>query len=216
MSGASPAALARWEDDGGPRSALAAPHEGEALRLRDGRRVWVRRVEVSDGAVILGFLERLGLDSRRMRFFSAACDLRSAAHWSASVDVSDHVGLLAVDDEQRVLGHAAYVRLDGPGAEVAVEVADEMHHLGLGTVLLLGLGRIAETSGIDHFVAEVLPENREMLAVFHDGFDSAQHPDDGVVKIAFPTSNWRLAERRFAHPFHSQSPPAARPTKHTR
>lgn len=92
------------------------------------------------------FLDRFCLDSRRMRFFSAAADMRLAAHWAASVDAKERLGLLALDAYERVLGHAAYVRVDGTEAEVAVEVADDMHHLGLGTMLLLRLGRLAEAT----------------------------------------------------------------------
>lgn len=89
-----------------------------------------------------------------------------------------------------MVGHAAYVRFDETKAEVAVEVADDMHHLG----------RTAEMNGIEHFVADVLPDNHEMLAVLHDGFDPTQGRGDEVIKIAFPTSSWRLAESRFGQP----------------
>lgn len=157
----------------------------------------VRRVEPRDEAAIGDFLERFCFQSRGMRFFSAGANMRAAAHWAASVDATDHLGLIALDAGERVVGHAAYVRIDETRAEVAVEVADDMHHLGLGTMLLVELGRVAEAHGIEQFAADVLPENHEMLAVFHDGFDPAQSRGEEGIKIAFPTASWRLAESRF-------------------
>jgi L-amino acid N-acyltransferase YncA len=162
--------------------------------------VRIRRVEPTDEPAIRAFLERFCFQSRRTRFFSAGANMRGAAHWAASVDAKNHLGLLAVDASERVVGHAAYVRSDDTKAEVAVEVADDMHHLGIGTMLLLQLGRTAEKHGIKQFVADVLPDNHEMLAVFHDGFDPTQGPGEEVIKIAFPTSSWRLAESRFGQP----------------
>ncbi len=82
-------------------------------------------------------------------------------------------------------------------AEVAVEVADELHGDGLGTILLARLAQIAERRGIARFVAEVLPENRAMLDVFRDGFDARMAWRGGVEEIEFQTSAWRLARERF-------------------
>jgi hypothetical protein len=181
-----------------PSSRRLTGSNGESFWLGDGRRVRLRAVETIDEAAIGSFLNRLCLDSRMVRFFSAAADVRTAARWAASVDRVKHQGIVALDSPlQLVLGHAAYVRNGGTDAEVAVEVADSMHFLGLGTLLLFQLGRIAEANGVDRFVADVLPENHEMLAVFHDGFDPVVSHDQGVVKVAFATSSWRLARSRF-------------------
>lgn len=52
----------------------------------------------------------------------------------------------------------------------------------------------SELHGIERFFAEVLPDNREMLVVLHDGFASTQRYDHGVVVVVeFPTSDWTLA-----------------------
>jgi len=39
----------------------------------------------------------------------------------------------------------------------------------------------------------VLPENAEMLTVFHDGFASSQQIVGGIAEVEFPTSHWSLA-----------------------
>jgi L-amino acid N-acyltransferase YncA len=137
------------------------------------------------------------VEARRLRFFSGAVDLGSAAHWAAFTSDDRH-GLIALDESGKVVGHAAYVLLDADRAEVAVEVADHLHGLGLGTLLVERLATLAEQRGVRRFVAEVLCENRAMLDVFKDGFDARVIRHDGPEeKVEFLTSGWRLAHERF-------------------
>jgi L-amino acid N-acyltransferase YncA len=180
----------------GPAEDLALDPGQRIATLRDGRTVRVRRVRADDGPAIQAFLEKLSPNARRLRFFSGAVDLPAMARWAASGDAQDHVGLVAFDGEHDVVGHAAYVRMYGPRAEVSVEVADDIHHLGLGTRLIVWLARVGEEHGITHFVAEVLADNSEMLSVFHDGFAPIQRRESGLIEIEFLTSSWRLAQQR--------------------
>lgn len=182
------------------RRQAAGNRKHERSMLRDGSLVGVRQVSAADEPALLAFIQRLSPESRRLRFFSPACDLESAAHWAAGADGIDHLGLLAIDSHGEILGHAACVRMYGPRAEVAVEGAESCRHQGLATILITRLAREAEQKRIRYFVAEVLPENREMLAVFHDGFDASRHVADGEVDIEFPTSAWRLSENHLADP----------------
>ena len=135
-----------------------------------------------------------------MRILSPACDVHAAASWAATADGTDHIGILAVDDGDRILGHAACVRMYGPRAEVAIEVDEAHRHQGLATILIAKLAREAEGKHIRHFVAEVLPDNRDMLAVFNDGFNAGRKYADGEVDIEFPTSAWQLPPDRFGQP----------------
>jgi acetate---CoA ligase (ADP-forming) len=186
----------------GPRS---AGQDGEpdlyaTARLRDRTQIWVRHVTYRDEPALLEFMQQLSPESRRMRFFSPACDLHAAAKWAASADGTDHIGILAIDDRDRILGHALCVRLYGARAEVAIEVDETHRHQGLATILIATLAREAEEKQIRHFVAEVLPDNHEMLAVFNDGFDASRQFADGEVDIEFPTSAWQLPPGRFGQP----------------
>jgi len=169
-------------------------------RLRDGSEVHIRHVARDDRQALLVFMQRLSLESRRLRFFSPAYDLESAAIWAASADGIDHLGLVALGSSGEVLGHAACVRMYGPRAEVAVEIDESCRKQGLATLLLGRLAREAERKQIRSFVAEVLPENHAMLAVFYDGFDASSHSADGEVDIEFPTTAWRLPARRLTDP----------------
>jgi GNAT superfamily N-acetyltransferase len=157
--------------------------------------VSIRTVTSEDEASILEFLTGLSIGSRRLRFFSAAVDLRAEAHRGSAGDDVDHHGLLAIAPERGVVGHAIYVRVPGSArAEVAVEVADDLHRRGLATMLLARLARVAEGRQIRSLFAEVLPENRDMLTIFCDRFAAETVVRRDQVDIEFPTSNWRRPE----------------------
>jgi hypothetical protein len=169
------------------------------LCLRNGLAVSVRPVTADDEAAIYAFLTALSDVSRRLRFFSAAADLRAEARRGAAGEDAEHHGLVALTPQRGVVGHAIYVRLPASErAEVAVEVADDLHHLGLATLLMIRLAQFAEEHHIPRFFAEVLPENRDMLAVFRDGFATASTAGQDEIKVEFPTSGWRAARDRFA------------------
>jgi L-amino acid N-acyltransferase YncA len=169
-------------------------------RLRDGTPISIRHVTERDEPTLLRFMQQLSLESRRLRFFSPACDLQEAARWAAGADGTDHIGIVAVDAGGQILGHAACARMYGARAEVAIEVDEAHRHQGLATILITRLAREAEEKQIRHFVAEVLPDNHEMLAVFNDGFDASRQFGDGEVNVEFPTSAWQLPPGRFGHP----------------
>lgn len=176
----------------------------ELVRLRDGSLVTVRAAAPSDEPALRSFLDGLGLEARRMRFFSAAANLDYAAHLGSATG-TDRCGLLAHDETGVLVGHATYVQLDARHAEVAVEVADHLHGRGLGTILIERLAEVAEARGITHFVAEVLCENRAMLDVFREGFDARVVRQEGPEeRVEFLTSGWRLARERFHQDAQSQ------------
>jgi hypothetical protein len=106
--------------------------------------------------------------------------------------------MLALAPGRGVVGHAVYSRPPGSKrAEVAVVVADDLHHLGLATLLVIRLSQSAEDRQITTFFAELLDENSDMLAVFRDGFDAVTVTARDVIEIAFPTSSWHTAHARF-------------------
>jgi RimJ/RimL family protein N-acetyltransferase len=168
----------------------------QRVRLRDGVGVCIRRVIPADESDLHAFLGELCLEARRFRFFTAGANLDTAAHWAAASG-SDRLGLVVHDQEGVLVGHAAFIQLDAKSAEVAVEVADHLHGDGLGTILIERLAEIAEARGVKQFVAEVLPENQAMLAVFCDGFDARVRLREGVDTVEFPTATWRVARERF-------------------
>jgi GNAT superfamily N-acetyltransferase len=189
---------ARPEPEGPVPEGDGAAPALELLRLRDGSSVTVRAAGAEDEPALLAFLSGLGLEAKRMRFFTGAADMVYAAHLAAATG-ADRYGLIAHDEAGVMVGHATYAQLDGTRAEVAVEVADHLHGCGLGTILIERLARVAEQRGITHFVAEVLCENRAMLDVFREGFDGrVVHREGSEERVELLTSAWRLTHERFA------------------
>jgi len=171
------------------------------LHLRNGLTVSIRPATLDDEPAIWDFLNGLSVDSRRLRFFTVGVDLQREAHRGSARDDADHHSIVAFAPARGVVGHATFVRAaDSRRAEVAVEVADDLHHLGLATLLMIRLAQSAEEHQISHFFAEVLPENRDMLAVFRDGFTTVSRNHSDSVAIEFPTSGWRAAHTRFEVP----------------
>jgi acetate---CoA ligase (ADP-forming) len=170
--------------------------EIELVRLRDGSPVTLRPATTADEPALRSFLAGLCPEARRLRFFSGAADMSSAAHLAAEL-CEGRFGLVAHDETGALVAHALYIQLDDTRAEVAVEVADHLHDRGLGTILIERLATVAERDGVTHFVAEVLPENHAMLDVFRDGFDARVALRDGVDTVEFPTAAWRTANERF-------------------
>jgi GNAT superfamily N-acetyltransferase len=175
-------------------SATLAPE----VHLRSSLTVSVRTATCEDEAPIFEFLAGLWVEPRRLRFFSAAVDLRAQAHRGAAGDDVDHHGVLAISPGRGVVGHAIYVRLpDSERAQTAIEVADDLRHLGLATLLMIRLAQFAEDRQITCFFAEVPPENGDMIAVFRDGFAGVTVIGRDEVEVEFPTASWRAAHARF-------------------
>jgi GNAT superfamily N-acetyltransferase len=177
---------------------IATAAQTRDVYLRNGATVSIRPVTADDEAATFEFLTDLCEGSRRLRFFSGAADLRSEARRGAAGDDAEHHGLVALAPGRGVVGHAIYVRVRAAKrAEVAVEVADDLHHLGLATLLMIRLTEFAEEHQILRFFAEVLPENRDMLAVFRDGFAAVSAAGQDEIDVEFATSTWRAARARF-------------------
>jgi GNAT superfamily N-acetyltransferase len=150
----------------------------------------------ADEEQLCRFLAALCLEARRLRFFSGGVDIEHVAHQVAATGPG-RIGLLALGADGGIVGHAVAITLASGSAEVAVEVADELHGEGLGTILIEHLAELAEGTGITTFVAQVLGENRAMLDVFREGFDAHVSWRDGLDFVEFPTSAWRLAAARY-------------------
>jgi L-amino acid N-acyltransferase YncA len=169
--------------------------------IADWTDVWlqschVRDVRPSDQRGLLRFLETVWSESRRLRSLSGSGDLPAVAAWAAAADGDEHIGVVALDASGTMIGHASACRIYGSRAEVAVEIDAAHRHLGLATTLVAELARRAERHGISTFVAEVPPESRDMLDVFHDRCEPGERPAVGEGDIEFPTSGWRLVAQR--------------------
>jgi len=172
--------------------------------LRDGTTLRLRPPSSADEEGVLGFLSGLSQQSRYLRFHGFPHLGLDLVRPMLDPDWSER-GALVGELDGRIVALASYVRLrDATVAEVAFAVEDAMQGRGVGTRLLEQLAERAAETGIERFLAEVLPENRPMLKVFQDaGFEATRRLGGGEVEVTFsiaPTERFRerVAERDHA------------------
>lgn len=148
----------------------------ERARLLDGREVVLRAIRPEDKEALLEGFHRLSDRSVYFRFFRPKKELSPAElAYLTEVDFEKHVALVAAieeDGEERGIGVGRYIVGPEPSrAEMAFAVDEEHRGLGVATLLLSHLARIARASGLRELYGFVLYENRAMLEVFeHAGF----------------------------------------------
>ena len=137
--------------------------------LADGTRLRFRPLSSDDRDRLARLFARLTPESRRRRFLSPkpALTTRELA-FLTDIDHVAHEAIAAVDQrDDSIVGVARYVRVaDRLGvADVAVEVADEIQNMGVGTELVARLLDRARANGITLLTATTLWENRPARAL---------------------------------------------------
>ncbi len=142
--------------------------------LKKGAVVKIRSIRPDDKGKVSEAFRNLESDSIYTRFFQHKKELSAKELETATeVDFENVVALVVTigeGDKEIVIGGGRYVILDGtaaaPSAEVAFTVEEDYHGQGIAGRLLKDLGSIGKEKGVHQFEAEVIPENKAMLAVF--------------------------------------------------
>jgi acyl-CoA synthetase (NDP forming)/RimJ/RimL family protein N-acetyltransferase len=154
--------------------------------LRDGSTAHLRPIRPEDSDLLRRFHSRLSDETIYFRFFSLYRELsdKDVAKFTV-VDHVDRVAMIAtVGDE--MIGVVRYERVGPDEAEVAFNIEDAYQGRGVGSVFLEHIAAAARERGVSRFVADVLPNNRKMLRVFHDaGYVVGHAIEDGVVRLEF-------------------------------
>ncbi|CAN5786247.1 bifunctional GNAT family N-acetyltransferase/acetate--CoA ligase family protein [soil metagenome] len=156
--------------------------------LGDGETVHLRPIRPDDASALAEFHRRQSLDSIYRRFFSPKPTLSDAEleHFT-NVDLVDRAALV-VERYGQLIAWGSYERWPGrDDADAAFMVDDEDHGKGIATLLLEHLAALARSNGITRFTAEVLADNRPMLAVFsRAGWPVERHFESGIIDLDFP------------------------------
>jgi acyl-CoA synthetase (NDP forming)/L-amino acid N-acyltransferase YncA len=156
--------------------------------LGDGETVSIRPITPADAPRLAEFHARQSDESRYRRYFTPKPTLsaQELAHFT-NVDLVDRAALV-VESHGEIIGWASYERWSGrDDADTSFMVDDANHGRGIATLLLEHLAAIAASNGIRRFTAEVLGENRPMLAVFaRAGWPLQRRYDSGVIEVDFP------------------------------
>jgi RimJ/RimL family protein N-acetyltransferase len=135
--------------------------------LRSGLPVNVRALRPDDRERVAQAVRGLDRDSIYLRLFSYRNELTDAAlDRIMRFDPAGEVVLLVLTGDERVIGSGRYVATSPDSAEVAFMVEEDFHGQGIASRLLRHLATVATIQGIRTFEADVLAENKAMLAVF--------------------------------------------------
>lgn len=162
-------------------------------RLVDGERgpVRVRAIRPTDALNLERFYAALSPESRRSRFFSVGLALSDGQSVSFCTTDHDHrEGFVAVVDggpegKERIVGHLC-VEPDGADtAEVAIAVADEFQHRGIGRRLMAAGAAWARRERIARFTATMLASNAPIhrLLIGLGAPTRLQYVGDGLAEI---------------------------------
>ncbi len=156
--------------------------------LGDGETAHIRPIRPTDAPALAAFHRRQSAESIYRRYFSPKPRLSEPVleHFT-NVDFVDRVALV-VERYGELIAWASYERWAGrDDADAAFMVDDEHQGKGIATLLLEHLAAIARSNGINRFTAEVLADNRPMLAVFsRAGWPVERRFESGVVDLDFP------------------------------
>jgi len=154
--------------------------------LRDGTTLRLRAPTPADSEPLVEFFDGLSEQSAYYRFHGFPTVSEQLVAPFLQPDWHEQGHLLG-ELGGRVIALASYVRLRDPtAAECAFVVADDFQRRGIGTRLLERLAERAAAVGIERFVAQVLPENNQMLGVFQAvGFESTRRLEGGTVEVEF-------------------------------
>jgi RimJ/RimL family protein N-acetyltransferase len=148
---------------------MTAASRPQAVRLRSGDVVLIRQVRPDDAPALARAYASLGEQSRYRRFFTGIPEIpESVLAELTQIDHQEREVLVAVPLlSSEIIGECQFVRhADRPDtAEVAVTVVDAWQNRGVASALLVRLSERALEAGIEYFTAEILAENRAMLAI---------------------------------------------------
>ncbi|MGC1953661.1 MAG: GNAT family N-acetyltransferase [Gammaproteobacteria bacterium] len=160
--------------------------------LKNGMRVTIRAIRPDDRQAFLQAYQGLERQTIYLRTFGMRGDPsdEELRRWT-DVDFVRTVRLVAClpqGEEEQIIAGAVYVALDNSTppeeAEIAFTVEEDYHGLGLGRRLLKHLAKIGRAGGVRRFLAEILPQNKAMLAVFaRSGLPMVKSHREGVVHI---------------------------------
>lgn len=132
---------------------------------RDLGHIRIRAIRATDASELQRFYAGLSPESRRTRFFSVSPGLNQAQSMSfCTTDHNHQEGFVAVGRagparRERIVGHLCLEPEGEHAAEVAIAVADEFQHRGIGRRLLAAGAAWARREHVGRLTATMLAGN---------------------------------------------------------
>jgi RimJ/RimL family protein N-acetyltransferase len=167
------------------RRSSTARAANDGLFLANGTELVLRPLSSDDRERLAALFDGLSPESRYRRFLSPKRELTARElTYLTNIDHVSHEAFAAVDRrDSAIVGVGRYVReIDCAGAaEIAVEVADELHGMGIGTALARRVVRRAHANGFALLRATALWENRPARALLRRLGFHARASEGGVI-----------------------------------
>jgi RimJ/RimL family protein N-acetyltransferase len=139
------------------------------VQLQDGRQVLIRALDGRDADALTAALDHADPLDLRRRFMGVPPPASYLVRQLKRADGIHDLVLGAFDSAGRLVGVAQFDRLDeAPTAEVAIEIAKDWQHAGLGTLLLTRLAELARDRGIHEFTATYYADNLPIRRLLRD------------------------------------------------
>jgi len=160
--------------------------------LRNGVTVTIRALRADDRERMANAIRNLDRESIYTRLFSYRTDLtETGLDRIMRFDPEAEVALVVTTGtrpDETIVGSGRYFASPATGAErtaeVAFVVAEDFQGLGIAGRVLRHLAAIAREHAIVAFEADVLVENKSMLAVFaRSGLPMRTRSEDGTVRV---------------------------------
>jgi len=158
--------------------------------LKNGLTVKIRAIRPADKAGIIEAFGRLDPESIYTRFFQAKKSLSNQELEKATeVDFENVVALVVTTEsggKEAIIGGGRYAAapFNPSSAEIAFVVEEDYQGRGIAGCILKHLVRIARQKGVGQFEAEVLMQNKAMLAVFsRSGFPMKLTQTEGTIHV---------------------------------
>lgn len=160
-----------------------------AVRLADGRSVFLRPADPGDQAGLLRLHARCSPTSVRRRFFSSLPRLRSRELLALLRNDGEAAAIVVADGTELLAVANLHLPRGDTSGEMAVLVEDAAQGQGLGTALSEAVAEIGAVAGCRRLHADVLAENVVMQRVLRRlGPATTGPPDCGSVTVTVELS----------------------------
>ncbi len=149
-----------------------------------GETVTIRPIRMSDLDLERDFIRRLSPESKHFRFLGGVSELPpEELKRLCDVDGNHTMAFVATvrrSDRELEIGVSRYAQNSGADVrEIAITVADEWQHKGLGVQLMRPLIEAARTNGVRQLYSIDLASNSAMAGLARElGMSAVRDPDD--------------------------------------
>ncbi len=155
------------------------------IKLTNGQSLLLRPIKAEDEQALKNFFNDMDSKALRYRFFGSRLSFehRELAAM-CQIDYEREMAFVAVDNDERIFGEIrTWQDVNKKEIEFAVMVSESMQGIGFGSQLMQFMISYCQLKGAKKIVAEIMSDNKPMLALAKRNGFTASPPDDGSVVV---------------------------------